>query len=191
MVEIWLFFSGISANCILFYEILRALCLYFPGVYSLRGGKLMAYPANILAASTAAEPGILFVAIMGVCTVMIGLVCIILLCVLMSRVCQLLERTEKPTPTKAEAPPPAQTAVPAPIPNKAEILAAVTAAVAEELGTDVSAIRVLSFRRADEQAAPTADPQKGELVAAITAAIAEELGTDISAIRVHSLRKLN
>ncbi len=161
----------------------------FPGIYFPRGGKRMAYPAT--AAAAAAEPGVLFVAIMGICTVLISLVCIILLCMLMSRVCRLLERIEKPALKHKDAAPNAQAAVPAPIPNREELVAAVTAALAEELGTDVSAIRVLSFRRADEQAAPAANPQRGELVAAITAAVAEELGTDVSAIRIHSLRKLN
>lgn len=150
----------------------------------------MAYPAYTPAA-VAAEPGSLFVAIVGICTVMIGIVCIILLCVLMRRVRQLLARIEKLSPEKKETAAPAPVSVPAPIPNREEILAAVTAAVAEELGTDVSAIRVLSFHRAEGQTAPTADPQRGELVAAITAAVAEELGTDISAIRVHSLKKVS
>lgn len=160
-----------------------------PGIYFPRGGKRMAYPAT--AAAAAAEPGILFVAIMGICTVMIGLVCIILLCVLMSRVCQLLERIEKPAPKKEVAATNAKAAIPAPIPNREELVAAVTAALAEEMGTDVSAIRILSFRRAEEQVTPPADPRRGELVAAITAALAEEMGTDVSAIRIHSLRKLN
>ena len=42
-------------------------------------------------------------------------------------------------------------AAPAPaantIPNRQELIAAVSAALAEELGTDVSAIRILSFKK--------------------------------------------
>jgi len=88
--------------------------------------------------------------------------------------------------------PAATKAAPAPIPNKGELIAAVTAAVAEELGTDVSAIRVLSFRRVGDTTPASAPiPNKGELVAAVSAALAEELGTDISALRIHSIRKLN
>ena len=34
-----------------------------------------------------------------------------------------------------------------PIQNRQEIIAAVSAALAEELGTDVSAIRILSFKK--------------------------------------------
>lgn len=34
-----------------------------------------------------------------------------------------------------------------PIQNRQEIIAAVSAAVAEELGTDISAIRILSFKK--------------------------------------------
>ncbi len=145
-------------------------------------------------ASAASEPGILFVAIMGICTVIIGLVCIILLCVVMSKVCQLLSGAPK---QQASAVPSAKTDMPAPavpstapIPNKGELIAAITAAVAEELGTDISAIRVHSLRRVGAPVPAASIPNKGELVAAITAAVAEELGTDISAIRVHSLRKI-
>ena len=38
-------------------------------------------------------------------------------------------------------------AVNQPIQNRQEIIAAVSAALAEELGTDVSAIRILSFKK--------------------------------------------
>ena len=69
------------------------------------------------------------------------------------------------------------------------ILAAVSAALAEELGTDISRIRIHSLRPVGA-AAPAADPARGELVAAIAAAAAEELGTDVSRIRIHSLRKI-
>ena len=106
----------------------------------------MAFHPYIPAAAVA-EPGIFFVAIMGICTVMIGLVCIILLCMLMSRACRLLEKKKQKAPAKADAASAAPAAAPAQIPNRTEILAAVTAAVAEELGTDVSAIRVHSFKK--------------------------------------------
>ena len=39
------------------------------------------------------------------------------------------------------------TQAPAVIENRQEIIAAVTAAVAEEMGTDVSALRVVSFKK--------------------------------------------
>ena len=46
---------------------------------------------------------------------------------------------------------PAPVPTPAPaagdVPNRQELIAAVSAALAEELGTDVSGIRILSFRK--------------------------------------------
>ena len=55
--------------------------------------------------------------------------------------------------SSAPAAPAAPTPAPAPVPaaaepNRQEMIAAVSAALAEELGTDVSAIRVLSMRQA-------------------------------------------
>jgi len=139
------------------------------------------------------EPNTIFVAVMGVATVMIGLTCIIFLTALMSRLCQKSEggaetkQSAKPTPAASPAAPAAAPA----IPNRAELIAAVTAAVAEELGTDVSALRVRSFRAVGQNAAPVQNAERGELVAAISAAVAEELGTDVSAIRIRSLKKIN
>ena len=49
----------------------------------------------------------------------------------------------KPVEKKAEIPAP----VSAEIPNRSEIVAAVCAAIAEEEGKDISAIRVVSFKK--------------------------------------------
>lgn len=92
-----------------------------------------------------------FVVIMGVGTVFIGLICIILLIKLMSIVTAGFAKSET-APAAAPAPAPAPVAAPAPAPtavieNRAEIVAAVCAAAAEELGTDVSALRVVSFKK--------------------------------------------
>ena len=101
-------------------------------------------------ASAANEPGLLFVAIMGISTVMIGLACIILLCVLMGKICGLTNgaqvKKSAVSPAKADAP---VSAAPnaAPIPNKGDVIAAISVALAEELGTDVSAIRIHSLRK--------------------------------------------
>ena len=86
-----------------------------------------------------------FVVAMGISVVFIGLVCIIVLCKIMSAVCQLAEKKEsgtQATPVVSAAP-----SVNQPIENRQEIIAAVSAALAEELGTDVSAIRILSFKK--------------------------------------------
>ena len=99
----------------------------------------------------AAEPGLGFVILMGICTVMIGLICIIIICTLISSI---VKKFAKPdVPVKASAPVPAaapaasaQTA----IPNRGELVAAIAAALAEELGTDVSAIRIHSLKKIDK-----------------------------------------
>ena len=86
-----------------------------------------------------------FVVLMGIGTVFFGLVCIILLCYIMSFFVQKLSKPEvaiTSTPTAAPAPTPAK----ATIANRQEFIAAVSAVIAEELGTDVSAIRILSVK---------------------------------------------
>ncbi len=84
----------------------------------------------------------LFVVAMGVGTVFIGLICIIVLCKILGAICSLSvkKNTEKTAP--APITPAAQ-----PIQNRQEIIAAVSAALAEELGTDISAIRIHSFKK--------------------------------------------
>ena len=71
--------------------------------------------------------------------------------------------------------------------GRGELVAAVSAAIAEELGTDVSAIRILSLTPVGGVSRAASD--RGALVAAVSAAIAEDLGTDVSAIRVLSMRQ--
>lgn len=89
-----------------------------------------------------------FVVVLGVGVVFIGLICIIILCKIMSAVCQLAYKTENTeSSTSTKAPAVAATVATQPIQNRQEIIAAVSAALAEELGTDVSAIRILSFKK--------------------------------------------
>lgn len=86
-----------------------------------------------------------FVVVLGISVVFIGLICIIILCKIMSAVCSLSDKKESPEVKTSGAAP---TAAPAqPIENRQEIIAAVSAAIAEELGTDISAIRILSFKK--------------------------------------------
>ena len=89
-----------------------------------------------------------FVVAMGIGTVFVGLVCIILLIKLMSMVTALFTaNTPAPAAPKAPAAAPTAPAASAVIENRAEIVAAVCAAAAEELGTDISALRVVSFKK--------------------------------------------
>lgn len=79
----------------------------------------------------------LFAVLMGVGTVFFGLICLILLVWVMGRI---FRSVEGPAP----APQPAPERVSA---NSGEIAAAISAAIAEELGTDVSAFRIVSIKK--------------------------------------------
>ena len=88
------------------------------------------------------------VCILGVSVVFVGLICIIAILYLMNFLISIGEKakTEKTTTPATPAAPASLQAV-APIENRREIIAAVCAAVAEEEGTDISAIRVISFKK--------------------------------------------
>jgi len=81
----------------------------------------------------------LFVCLMGLGTVFFGLACIIVLVYIMSALCR--KSAGKVEAPSIEAP------VPAAEPNRQEIVAAVSAALAENLGTDVSGIRIVSMKK--------------------------------------------
>lgn len=82
----------------------------------------------------------LFVCLMGLGTVFVGLVCIILLVTLMSYVCRKPEGKSAPAPAAATVDAPKAGVGP-------ELIAAVSAAIAEEMGTDISAIRIISMKQ--------------------------------------------
>jgi len=91
-----------------------------------------------------------FVIVMGMGTVFIGLVCIVLLCKILGAVCSLFDG--KKTDSKEIATPELQTVStqqsPSPaFPNRQEVIAAIGAAIAEECGVEVEAIRIKSIRR--------------------------------------------
>lgn len=88
-----------------------------------------------------------FVVVLGIGTVFIGLICLILLCKIVGLLCNIANKGKE---TNAVTPPATVTAPVAtsePIENRQEIIAAVSAAIAEELGTDISALRILSFKK--------------------------------------------
>ena len=85
-----------------------------------------------------------FVVVMGLGVVFFGLICIVVLCSLMSLI--LKEKGQANAVSAVPVASPAQNAA-APIANKQEIIAGVCAVIAEELGTDVSGIKVLSFKK--------------------------------------------
>lgn len=82
----------------------------------------------------------LFVCLMGIGTVFFGLICIILLVTLMSFVCRKTEQKNTLEPVSAPAGVPKAGIGP-------ELIAAVSAAIAEEMGTDISAIRIISMKQ--------------------------------------------
>ncbi len=87
-----------------------------------------------------------FVVVLGIGTVFIGLICLILLCKIIGLLCGSSNKEKE----HASATPTAATPVVAvnqTIENRQEIIAAVSAAIAEELGTDISALRILSFKK--------------------------------------------
>ena len=90
------------------------------------------------------EPSIPFVILMGIGIVFIGLICIILLSMAMSAICRSMgDQTPVPAPA-APAAPPAQTDA---IPNRQAMIAAIAVAIAEDMGTDPSGIRILSVKK--------------------------------------------
>ena len=87
----------------------------------------------------------LFVTLMGIGTVFFGLVCIIVLTTIMGAV---LKSNAKPAPAPAAAPKAAAPAAPAVTPAKEqEILAAVIAAVTEDLGPSASRMQITSINK--------------------------------------------
>ena len=76
-----------------------------------------------------------FVIGLGMGTVFFGLICLVAICKITSFFCGIFEKKEV-KPAQAE-----------PISNKQEILAAVCAVIAEEIGTEAKNIKVLSFKK--------------------------------------------
>ncbi len=86
--------------------------------------------------------GSLGVCLMGMGIVFSGLLCIVGLCKLVGYACGTAKNgTEENAPVISAAP------VAKEIPNREELVAALSAVVAEELGTSVSAIRIVSLKK--------------------------------------------
>lgn len=105
---------------------------------------------TMLAAALQQEPSIDLISLLGIANVFIGLICLVSIMKIKNTVSALSERKEDFQPQEAVAP--VMNTAPAiayeqPIENRQEIIAAVCAAVAEENGTDISAIRVVSFKK--------------------------------------------
>lgn len=81
----------------------------------------------------------------GFLIVFIGLICLIAIVAILGKICQKVLKDDAKAPA-AKAAPAAATPAKAAIENRDELVVAFSAAVAEELGTDVSAIRVISLK---------------------------------------------
>lgn len=88
----------------------------------------------------------LFVCVMGICTVFIGLICIIILVSVMSYICTKTDRAMGKHSAAPVVAAPVAPAVAAPAVTP-EMVAAVSAVIAEEMGTSVDAIRIVSMKK--------------------------------------------
>ena len=79
----------------------------------------------------------LFVCLMGMGTVFFGLICLIVLTMIMGKIVGGRAAPAAPAPAPAAKPEP----------DRQELVAAVSAAIAEELGTDITGIRILSMKK--------------------------------------------
>lgn len=89
------------------------------------------------------EPGMLQVVLMGMITVFIVLICIIGIITLMGKIMVSVTGKQK------VAPAPATPAAPAaqPVGNKQQLVAAIAAVIAEDMGESVDHIRIHSIRK--------------------------------------------
>ena len=80
--------------------------------------------------------------------VFVGLICIIFICSIVGALCKTLihEKGKKESPA-VQGNSAQSAAAGRDIPNKGEFVAAVSAVIAEELGTDVTGIRILSVKK--------------------------------------------
>ncbi len=143
------------------------------------------------------------VAGLGIATVFAALICIIFICYIMGAIFKMINSGSKDDEQDGATPIIEQTSsvqspsdeqyrsavntdefVCANIPNRAEFIAAISAAIAEDCGADISRIRILSVR---ERA--NSIPDRAKICAAISAVISEETGADH--VRIHSIRRIS
>ena len=99
-----------------------------------------------VAAAANADLPTWFVVVMGMGIVFIGLVCLIVLITAMGAIMKRFGKKQAAQVVPAPAAAPAAQAES--IPNRGEVVAAIAVALAEELGKDVQAIRILTIKRA-------------------------------------------
>lgn len=95
-------------------------------------------------APTGSELGVVIT--MGLGIVFVGLISIVFLCMIMSVIVRKVDKKEATSAPTVSAPAPVA-AQPTVIANRSELVAAISAVVAEELGEDVSAIKITSLKK--------------------------------------------
>ena len=131
----------------------------------------------------------------GLGVVFFGLICLIGIIYLMSFIVGLFRRDElSPRRKHEDVSPVTEHFTPAVHPalsgeKRRETVAAISAAVAEFLGSDVEGIRIHSIKRVGDPYELTPSDRR-ELIAVISASIAESMGTDVTGIRIRSIRRV-
>lgn len=87
-----------------------------------------------------------FVVIMGLATVFVGLICIIFVCMIMSAIVRAFA-SAKPEEKKVAPTAPAASAGTIAIADRDRVVVAISAAIAEEIGEDAAAIRIVSLKK--------------------------------------------
>ena len=87
------------------------------------------------------------VCILGIGIVFLGLICLILLCYVMSGIVRSGNKSVAVAPAPVSAAPAAAPAASMSAEEKGRVIAAISCAVAEELGTQPEAIRITSIKR--------------------------------------------
>lgn len=100
-------------------------------------------PSFKLLEAAAAEPGFLQVVAMGLVTVFVVLICLIIIIKIMGAIMAGKAAPAAPAPAPRAAAP----AAAAPQPNKQQLVAAISAAIAEDMGSSVDHIRIHSIRK--------------------------------------------
>ena len=87
-----------------------------------------------------------FVVIMGIATVFVGLISIIFVCMIMSAIVRAFVKG-KPEEKKVAPTAPAASSGNTAIADRDRVVVAISAAIAEEIGEDAGAIRIVSLRK--------------------------------------------
>ena len=90
------------------------------------------------------EPSMLQVVLMGMITVFVVLICLIIIIKILGAI---MTSVGQKTPAPAAAPAAPAPAAPAPKANQQQVVAAIAAAIAEDMGTDVNHLKIHSIRK--------------------------------------------